>query len=285
MKERLNNILSLLNNALGLFLAISCSIVFFVLIFKPFPLDHINFDSKILYIIGLGIIVFFAMVIVRIVYPGLVYNIPYNQKRPILSSYNRGFIIWVLSSSLFCIYLMYPGLVNLTSFLVFKVTLICLVPPLLLIFHDKNEALQLKNEALAIDKKIYQKQVKEYNDEHKNISIDFCSLNNTEKISLLLTEVVLINSADNYVEIHYREDDKFKMKLLRNTLKNIESQIKIHHIFIRCHRKYIVNSNYIEELNGNCNNHQLFLKEYNEPIPVSRQYFYTIKNALQAICG
>ena len=165
------------------------------------------------------------------------------------------------------------------------ISLICFIPPLILTFYDKNVKLQLKNEKLSLEKKIYQKQVKEYNDEHKNISIDFCSLNNTEKISLLLTEVVLINSADNYVEIHYREDDKFKMKLLRNTLKNIESQIKIHHIFIRCHRKYIVNSNYIEELNGNCNNHQLFLKEYNEPIPVSRQYFYTIKNALQAICG
>jgi len=175
---------------------------------------------------------------------------------------------------------MYPGLVNLTSFLVFKVTLICLVPPLLLIFHDKNEALQLKNEALAIDKKIYQKQVNEFKNEQENISIDFSSSNDSEKVSLLISDVVLINSADNYVEIHYKKGDTFKKKLLRNTLKNIELQIKPYPIFVRCHRKYIINSNYIEELNGNCNHHQLFLKEYKEPIPVSRQYFYKIKDAL-----
>ena len=280
MKERLNNILSLLNNALGLFLAISCSIAFFVLIFKPFPLEHIDYDSQILFIIGFGIILFFVMLIVRIVYPGLVYNFAHNLKRPILSSYNRGFIIWLLSSVLFSIYLTFFGLVTLTAFLVFKITLICLVPPLLLILHDKNEELQMKTETLKIDKKICQKQVDEFKGEHENIRIDFSSANNSGKINLLISQVVLINSADNYVEIHYKEEETFKKKLLRNTLKNIELQIKAHPVFVRCHRKYIVNSNYIKELNGNCNHHRLFLKDLKEPIPVSRQYFYKIKDAL-----
>ena len=280
MKERLNNILSLLNNALGLFLAISCSIAFFVLIFKPFPLEHINYDSQILFIIGLGIIIFFVMLIVRIVYPGLVYNFAHNLKRPILSSYNRGFIIWLLSSFLISMYLNFLGLVDLTTFLVFKVTLICLVPPLILIFHDKKAELELKNETLAIDKKICQKQVNKFKEEHENVAVEFSSANNAEKISLLLSDIVFINSADNYVELHYKKGDTFKKKLLRNTLKNIRLQIKPYHIFVRCHRRYVVNSNYIETLNGNCNHHQLFIKGFKEPIPVSRQYFYRIKDSI-----
>ena len=245
MKEKLDNILSLLNNSLGLFLSISFSLAFFVIIFKPFPLDHIDHDSRVLFIIGLGSIVFFVMLIVRIVYPGLVYNVNHNQKRPILSSYNRGFIIWFLSSVLFSIYLINPGLVSLTSFLIFKVALICLVPPLLLIVHDKNEELQLETETLRIDKIICQKQVTKLKDEHENISIDFSSTNDNEKISLLVSQVVFINSADNYVEIHYKTEDKFKKKLLRNTLKNIVAQLKPYSVFVRCHRKYIVNSNHV----------------------------------------
>ncbi len=280
MKEKLNNLLSLLNNELGLFLTISCSVVFFVLIFKPFPLDHINFDNRILFVFGLGALVFFVLLIVRIVYPVLVYKMREKPKRITLSFYNRCLTLWLLSSVLISLYLIYLGLVNLNMFLVFKVLLICTIPPLILIFHDKNVALQLENEMLSLDKKVCQEQVKEYKDEHKNISIDLSSANNSEKISLSISDVVFINSADNYVEIHYKKEDSFKKKLLRNTLKNIELQLNPYHIFLRCHRKYIVNSHFIDTLNGNCNHHELLLKGYKKPIPVSRQYFYRIKDAL-----
>ena len=280
MKERLNNILSLLNNALGLFIAISCSIAFFVLIFKPFPLEHIDYDSRILFIIGLGIIVFIVMLMVRIVYPGIVYSHNHKQKRPILSSYTRAFIIWLLSSIIFSIYLTHLGLVSLTTFLVFKITLICLVLPIVLIFYDKYAELQFENKRLTLDKNTSQKQIEAYKDENANITVELFAANSNEKISLKKSEVVFLNSADNYVEIHYKEDDKFKKKLLRNTLKNIELQINPYHIFLRCHRKYIVNTNYIEALNGNCNHHQLFLRGYKKPLPVSRQYFHRIKDAI-----
>lgn len=280
MKERLNNILSLLNNALGLFLSISCSIAFFVLIFKPFPLDHINFDERILFSLGFGAIAFFVMLVVRIVYPGLVFNLPEKLERPVLSSYNRCIVLWLLSSVLFSIYLMYPGMVSLNTFLVFKVILICLVPPLILLFHDKKIQLQLENEILNLEKKACQKQVKEHNENDNNKSIELISANHREKISLLVSDVVFMNSADNYVEIHYKEDETIKKKLLRNTLKNIEFQVNPYRIFLRCHRKYIVNSRFIDTLNGNCNNHQLLLKGYKKPLPVSRQYFYRIKDAL-----
>ena len=280
MKEKLNNILAHLNNIIGLFLTISSIVAFFVLIFKPFPLDHINYDSRILFIIGFGVIVFFVIFFVRIVYPVLVYNSTKNKKRPVLSSYNKGFTTWLLSSILFTIYLIYPGFVVLTTFLIFKVTLICLFPPLTLIFYDKNMELLLQNASLILEKNKCQKQIKSFNEEHNTIAIDFSSINNTEKISLLLKDVFLINSADNYVEIHYKEGEIIKKELLRNTLKNIGLQLKPYPIFVRCHRRYIVNSNYIENLNGNCNHHELFLKDFLDPIPVSRQYFYKVKDAL-----
>ena len=105
MKEKLNNILSLLNNDLGLFLIISCSVAFFVLIFKPFPLDPINFDNRILFVFGLGAIVFFVLLIVRIIYPVLVYKIHEKPKRVILSFYNRCLTIWLFSAMLISLYL------------------------------------------------------------------------------------------------------------------------------------------------------------------------------------
>jgi hypothetical protein len=280
MKEKLNNILAHLNNIIGIFVTISSSVAFFVLIFKPFPLDHINYDSRILFIIGLGVIIFFVMFFVKIVYPILIFNNTENKKRPILASYNKGFTIWLLSSILFIIYLMYLGYVVLTTFLVFKITLICLFPPLILFFYDKKTELLLQNASLLLERNKCKKQVNAYNEEHNNIAIDLSSINNNEKISPLLKDVFLISSADNYIEIHYKEAEIIKKKLLRNTLKNIGLQLKPYPNFVRCHRRYIVNSDYIEKLNGNCNHHELYLKGVLDPIPVSRQYFYKVKDAL-----
>jgi DNA-binding LytR/AlgR family response regulator len=94
-----------------------------------------------------------------------------------------------------------------------------------------------------------------------------------------LGEIALIKSADNYVEIVFLETNNFKKKLLRNTLKHIEQQLKPHSNFIRCHRICIVNTKYIEKLTKNYNNHWIIIKGYDEQIPVSRQYLLKLKES------
>ena len=87
--------------------------------------------------------------------------------------------------------------------------------------------------------------------------------------NLLLLETILNKEGDNY-----------KKKLIRNTLKNIELQIKQYSNFLRCHRICIVNLHYIEKLVRYNNNHWLSIKGFEEPVPVSRQYLLKIKEAL-----
>ena len=137
-----------------------------------------------------------------------------------------------------------------------------------------------QNESLVTEKKTIQKKLEKYEEDILNKSIDFISENNAENLSLLIAEVVFIKSADNYVEIVYMEGDHFKKKLIRNTLKNIELQIKQYSNFIRCHRTCIVNTHYIERLNSIYNNHSLIIRGYDESLPVSRQYFIKVKEAL-----
>jgi DNA-binding LytR/AlgR family response regulator len=95
----------------------------------------------------------------------------------------------------------------------------------------------------------------------------------------LIADVAFIKSADNYVEIVYVEGDTYKKKLIRNTLKNIELQIKQYSNFIRCHRISIVNFHFIEKLNSNYGNHWITIKGYEEHIPVSRQYLLKLKES------
>jgi DNA-binding LytR/AlgR family response regulator len=82
------------------------------------------------------------------------------------------------------------------------------------------------------------------------------------------------------VEIVYKDGDHLKKKLIRNTMKNIEQQIKSYSNFIRCHRICIVNTYYVEKLDRKYNSHWLTIKGYQEQLPVSRQYLLKLKDAI-----
>jgi hypothetical protein len=280
VKEKLNDIILLLNKEFGLILGISFGLVFFIYIFNPFPIDHLNYDNRKIFITGLGAIVFLFLIIVRIVFPCLRKDIAQIERKTALSDYNRGIVLWVLSSVAFSFYLDFAGLISLSSYILFKIILICLVPPVVSTFYDKIADLRQQNESLLLEKKIFQMQADKFKEDYLNTSIDFFSDNNGDKLKLLIADVVFINSADNYVEIHYMEAEQLKMKLLRNTLKYIEFQVKLFPVFIRCHRTCIVNIDYIEKITGNCNNNLLTIRGYPSQLPVSRQYFIKIKEAL-----
>jgi DNA-binding LytR/AlgR family response regulator len=280
VNKKLNQLISLLKEELGLFLSISFGVFLFILFFQPFPLDNFDFNNKLLFVSGFGAIVFLFMFILRIAFPWLLYNKNQSNNEPVLTSYLSGFIILALSSVAFTFYLRYVGFVNISFYIVFKVVLICLAPSVALGLYDVITELRLQNESLIIEKKIIQKKVEKYEEDILNKSIEFVSENLTENFSLIIAEVAFIKSADNYVEIVYKEGDNFKKKLIRNTLKNIEQQIKPYSNFIRCHRICIVNMHYIEKLNRNYNNHWLSIKGYNEQIPVSRQYLLKLKETL-----
>ncbi|MBA7540322.1 hypothetical protein ES705_32618 [subsurface metagenome] len=252
----------------------------FVLFFQPFPLDRFDFDNSLLFVAGLGAIVFLFMVLVRAAFPWLIQNYDQSNHESVLPSFKGGFIIFVLSSVAFTFYLHYVGLVSISFYIMFKVILICIAPPVALRLYDAVKELRQQNESLIKEKKIIQKQVETYEEDYLNKSIEFISENSTENLNLLIADIAFIKSADNYVEIVYKEGDDFKKKLIRNTLKNIEQQIKPYSNFIRCHRICIVSTHYIEKLNKNYNNHWLTIKGNNEQIPVSRQYLLKLKEIL-----
>ena len=280
MSKKLDQIIDDLKEELSRLLSISFGVFLFVLFFRPFPFTDFDFNNSLLFVGGLGLIVFLIMVLVRITIPGILRRNNPERSEYLLPSYFNAFIIFLLSSVAFVFYLRYVGLVGITFFITFKVVLICLAPPLALTLIDLFNELKQQNEILIVEKKIMQKQVEKYEEDILNKSIDFPSENNSEKFTLQVSEVALIKSADNYVEIIYREGDNFKKKLVRNTMKNIESQIKQYSNFLRCHRVCIVNLHYIEKLNRGNHNHWLTIKGFHEPVPVSRQYLLKLREAV-----
>jgi len=277
MNKKRNQLIYLVKEQLTLFLSLGFGVFLFVLFFQPFSLNKFDFNNWLLFVAGLGAIVFVFVVLVRVVFPLLIQRYDRGDNETLFSSFMSGFIIFVLSSIAFAFYLHYVGSVSITFYTMFKVALICLAPPVSLRLYDAYTELKLQNESLIKEKKVAEKQVRKYEEDDLNKSIEFISGYSAENLNLFISDIVFIKSADNYVEIAYMEEGVIKKTLIRNTLKNIEQQLKPYNSFLRCHRICIVNTHHIEKLNKDANNHWLTIKEYDEQIPVSRQYLLNFK--------
>lgn len=280
MNKKTDQILQLLKEDRKLFLSMSFGVFLFILFFQPFPLESFDFNNRLLIVAGFGGIVLLFLVLVRTASLWIMQSYNHSNNLPTFPSYLGGFIIMALSSVAFGFYLRYVGLVEITFFVMSKVVFICLVPPIVLGIFDDIKELRQQNELLLIEKEIIGKQVIKYEEDYLNQSIEFISDNSAENLSLYVADVAFIKSSDNYVEIAYKEGEDFRKKLMRNTLRNIEHQMRPFPNFIRCHRTCIVNIHFIEKLNRQYNNHWLTIKNYQEQIPVSRQYLLKLKEAI-----
>jgi hypothetical protein len=280
VQKRAEQLIDNFKEEFGLLFSLSLGVFLFVLFFQPFTINNFDFNNSLLFVGGLGVIEFVAMCLVRIIIPWIFLKNDEEIRKLLLPSFFNGFIILVVTTLAFVFYIRYVGLVNITFFLTIRIILICLVSPILLGVYDFIDELKRQNELLIIERKSIQKQIGKYEEELLSKSIEFISENSSENFSLLIAEVAFIKSADNYVEIVYQEGDQFKRKLIRNTLRNIEVQLKQYTNFIRCHRICIVNLYFVEKLIRNNNNHWLVIKGFDEQVPVSRQYLLKLREAL-----
>ncbi|WP_339140018.1 LytTR family DNA-binding domain-containing protein [Croceitalea sp. MTPC5] len=98
---------------------------------------------------------------------------------------------------------------------------------------------------------------------------------------LNISEVMYIVSDDNYVDVHMEVKGIREKKVIRSSLKNIESQIvnPISPIY-RCHRKYLINTQYFKVKEINSRSMIISLRKYHDEIPVSKKYAEHINTIL-----
>lgn len=92
------------------------------------------------------------------------------------------------------------------------------------------------------------------------------------KLSVQSDQLLYLESADNYVKIHYLNKGKIAHFMLRNSLKNLDDSLA-NTPMIRCHRSYVVNFDKVKVLRKEKDGIYLALDEENIPdIPVSKTY-------------
>ncbi|BDD12100.1 hypothetical protein FUAX_45320 (plasmid) [Fulvitalea axinellae] len=102
-------------------------------------------------------------------------------------------------------------------------------------------------------------------------NLEFGSENGKQSIALKPEYFLFLKSADNYIELYYRNGEGVKKQLFRNTLKNIERRYGQSPYVRRCHRSYLVNPSNVQVTNmAGANSNTLFIDQFE--VPVSSKY-------------
>jgi hypothetical protein len=103
-----------------------------------------------------------------------------------------------------------------------------------------------------------------------------------DAISLTASDLLLIESSDNYATVIYLKQAVSTRILLRNTLSRLEAQANRPDI-VRCHRSFVVNLDRVERVTGNAQGYRLYLLGGQFVVPVARQYNATLVAKLKPL--
>ncbi|MEE9408782.1 MAG: LytTR family transcriptional regulator DNA-binding domain-containing protein [Polaribacter sp.] len=251
-------------------------IFLFLYIFRPFYLSQ--FDVIILeYTLGIGIIAFLGTFIVLYI-PALIFKNYFNEDN---WTVGRNIFLMTVGITFVGVFLWYLGetykepynlrKLSLFEFLLYTF-LVSLIPLTLFIFiNEKNVREKRKKRAEKIN--THNKLKQQQNKNTLKDTIIIYSENKKEFIEFNIKNLVYITSQGNYASFFLLKDDNdLTEKILRVTLTKINKELEEYSCIIRCHKSYIINSKFINDINGNARGYLLKSNYISFKIPVSRSF-------------
>jgi len=246
---------------------ISVGVLLFLMLLQPFEISLLPMPEKYYLIIGFGVITFLSLslnlLFIPSLFPKIFSSSKWNIKKEIF--WNLWILFTILTGYFF--YCKTLAVLKFDFNMVIKLILTAIIPISGLIIINQNKMLRshLKladdiNKKLK-DNKLRQEEIIYFNSDYQKDSLAI-------KVSLLL----FIRSANNYIEIFWKDGESFKNQMVRCSMAYAEDLLKEHKFIVKCHRSFIVNINYIDRFEGNLHGYKLFFENIDFPIPVSKNF-------------
>jgi len=278
----------LLNNSLAARLilqrrALMCSLctVLVLFVFQPFGTYESQLSYKYLRLSGYGFVTFFAVFFAGMVEIELSKHkqkIPYYTQL-IISLYVT--IIALFNHSYFVVAIFNHWQWQNQMMFIFYVIALAVFPITIMYLSEKRRF----DSVASNNSRDIKSTIENANTEAPNLDVDTIDVhiigeNKTDILTLALTDIILIKSADNYCEIVIKKDTAVSISLLRISLSKALAQLPENQLIVRCHRSYGVNLSLVKASQGNANGLKLEMILGDITVPVSRSYVETIKQAL-----
>ena len=255
--------------------------VLIMLYFQPFGINFLASPKNGYFVLAMGLLsaanFFFNTLILPGLFPRLFESHRWTIKKELI--WNIGmFVLLIFAFTFTALFFRISGMQTLT---VFRAGAIALLP--LILFNLLNYNNSLKSKVVqAIDSGRHwlaeeRKNIHTPSQEHIHIVSD----NGKEVFDADLKNIILIQSASNYIEIFYREGSMVRKQMLRQTLSKVESLLSAFHNIQKCHRCCLVNIDQVTKLSGSSPNYILEANGLDIRIPVSRQNVAKFRKLLQ----
>lgn len=263
-------------------ISISLFVPLFLIIFQPLGISQFEYNHKILFLSGFGLVTFIVLIINLIVFERIFTKF-FNEKHWTIWK-EFLWLIWVifcigLGNALYTLLLLNNSEPNLSVIINFQIaTLIIATIPISILIISKQKYLLNKYliSAEEVNKSLHQEKTGSI----KNQIISFYSDNQKDFIEFEISDFLYIESSKNYVEIYLWNENKVTQKTFRSTLKRAIDFFSDTPEVIQCHRAFIVNTSKINNVKGNSQGLRLDLENCDIEVPVSRGYVETIKNKI-----
>jgi len=235
-------------------------IFLFLFLFKPFGLAQLETGTLFLLCLGFGLITIFVLIIFKYLIEPAVIKSRLSLLKSVLWNILIASSIGVANYFFISVVLYHVFVFKYFFIAIWTAVLVGIIPVTITYFVSYNRRYReaLRQASISPDEILWENEVTITAGNPKN---DF---------KLNPKTIVYLCSNDNYVTVVSARGETVSKTHLRGTLKGAESELGKNKSFIRCHKCYIVNSEYVDHLTGNIQNLRIRLKLPGLEIPVSR---------------
>lgn len=235
-------------------------IFLFLFLFKPFGMAQLKTATLFLLCLGFGFITIFVLIIFKYLIEPAVLKSRLSLWKSIL--WNVLIAVTIGITNYFYVSLLFYQVFVFKYFLiaVWTAILVGIIPVTITYFISFNRIYRnaLKDAAIPPEEILWESEV----------IIRAGNLKNEFKVNP--RSVIYLCSNDNYVTVFSTKGESIIKTHLRGTLKSAESDLVKNKSFIRCHKCYIVNAEYVDHVSGNIQKLIIKLKIQGIEIPVAR---------------
>lgn len=284
MLENLNHSYPFNNNYkhnLRTIVLVSMGFMLLMLYFQPFGVNFMDSASDGYFVLAAGMLNAVVLFVSTLILPGM-FPVMFDTKRWTIRKeliWNASmFVLLAVSFALTALLFNIQGMVSLP---LFRSGALALLPLVLFNLVNYNTVLKERfRKAIDSGKQWLSEEPDTFGLKKEDQKVLIHSENGKEVFNKNLKDIVLIQSASNYIEIFYREHASIRKRLLRKTLHAVENHLAEFDVIKKCHRCCLVNMDQIKQLVGASSNYFLEVDGLDFHIPLSRHKVAEFKKLL-----
>lgn len=254
---------------------ISTGVFVFLFLFQPLQIDALATRDKYFLVIGMGITTFLSlslnMLILPSLFPKILNGSAWNIKKEIFWD------LWILFTVSVGYFLYYKalGIMEFGFDMIIKLILIAIIPISVLITFNRNRLLRTNlRSANELNKKLQENKM------NPDKLVHFESDYQKDNLSIKVSMILFIRSANNYIEVFWKEGMVVKNQMVRYSLTKAEELLNENKFIFRCHRSYLVNIQHIDKIEGSSQGYRLYFENVDFSAPVSKNYAEKLKELI-----